>query len=425
MEPTVLVAATSQWFPTARLAMALAKAGCAVEAVCPARHPLSKIKAVRRMHPFSGLTPVSSLGRAIIEANPTLVIPGDDLATHHLHRLYQKQEGRGSKGVKICNVIERSLGVRQNFPILYQRATFIRLAQEQGIRTPRTAVVRNLEDLRNWTAKSGFPTVLKADGTSGGQGVRMVCTLDEAIHAYQKLNSPPLFARAVKRAMLDGDKTLVWPSLLRRRSEVSAQSFITGHEATSLVACWEGVVLAALHFEVVNKRDAAGPATVMRLVENADMVTAADKMVRRLKLSGIHGFDFMVEAQTGKAYLIEINPRATQIGHLTLGPDRDLPAAIKAALTGDPIRYAPKPTESDVVVLFPQEWMRDPASPLIRSEYHDVPWEEPGLVQACIEHARKYHRSTSRRNEQQFLSQALPENIPALIKPELNESRHD
>jgi hypothetical protein len=148
-------------------------------------------------------------------------------------------------------------------------------------------------------------------------------------------------------------------------------------------------------------------------------------MVRRLKLSGIHGFDFMLEAQTGKAYLIEINPRATQIGHLTLGPGRDLPAALKAVLTGDAIEYAPKPTESDVVVLFPQEWMRDPASPLIRTEYHDVPWEEPALLQACIEHARKYHCSTTRRTEHQFLSQGSPGNIPALIKPELNKSRHD
>lgn len=425
MEPTVLMAATSQWFPTARLAMALAKAGCAVEAVCPAQHPLSTVKAVRHMHPFSGLAPVSSLARAIVEAKPALVIPGDDLAAHYLHRLYLKQKGRGNQGVEICDVIERSLGAGENFPILYQRASFMQLAQEEGIRTPKTATIRNLEDLRNWTAESGFPTVLKADGTSGGEGVRMVCTPDEAIPAYQKLNSPPLFARAAKRAMLDGDKTLVWPSLLRRRAEVSAQSFIVGHEATSLVACWEGVVLAAIHFEVVNKRNAAGPATVMRLVENADMAIAADKMVRRLKLSGIHGFDFMLEAQTDKAYLIEINPRATQIGHLTLGPGRDLPAAIKAVLTGEAIRYAPKPTESDVVVLFPQEWMRDPASSLIRSEYHDVPWEEPGLVQACIEYARKYHGLASRRNDHQFLNQALPENIPALIKPELNKSRHD
>ena len=55
-------------------------------------------------------------------------------------------------------------------------------------------------------------------------------------------------------------------------------------------------------------------------------------------LSGLCGFDFMQEANTGKAYLIEINPRATQVGHLTLGGGRDLPAALYGAVTGQPIR---------------------------------------------------------------------------------------
>ena len=92
------------------------------------------------------------------------------------------------------------------------------------------------------------------------------------------------------------------------------------------------------------------------------MSAAAEKMVRRLKLSGLHGFDFMLEASTGNARLIEINPRATQVGHLTLGPGRDLPAALYAALSGEDLHPAPKVTENDIIALFPQEWMRDPDS---------------------------------------------------------------
>src|SRR5208337_5052718 len=101
-----------------------------------------------------------------------------------------------------------------------------------------------------------------------------------------------LLARAAKRALLDQDKSLVWRSLFRRRSVVNAQALVAGHEATSTVACWKGAVLASLHFEVVNKRSSVGPSSVLRLIENAEMSTAAEKMVRRLKLSGIHGFDF-------------------------------------------------------------------------------------------------------------------------------------
>ncbi|PYU61922.1 MAG: hypothetical protein DMG55_05910 [Acidobacteria bacterium] len=44
----------------------------------------------------------------------------------------------------------------------------------------------------------------------------------------------------------------------------------------------------------------------------------AEKMVRRLNLSVLHGLDWMLETYTGKPYLIEMNLRATQVGHLAL-----------------------------------------------------------------------------------------------------------
>jgi hypothetical protein len=235
--------------------------------------------------------------------------------------------------------------------------------------------------LKAWAARSGFPAVLKANGTSGGDGVRIVRNAEDAERALRNLQSPPSPLRAVKRALIDQDKTLLWPAALRRRFVVNAQEFVAGREATSAVACWQGKVLAGLHFEVLNKRDSAGPSSVLRLIENAEMAFAAETVVRELKLSGLHGFDFMLDA--GNAYLIEINPRATQVGHLTLGPGRDLPAALYAALTGETVHPAAKLTEKDTIALFPQEWMRDPASPFLQSSYHDVPWDEPELLRAC------------------------------------------
>ena len=77
------------------------------------------------------------------------------------------------------------------------------------------------------------------------------------------------------------------------------QAFVPGREATTLVACWEGKILAALHFEVLQKRNSSGPATVLRWVDNEEMKIAAEKMVARLGLSGLQGFDFMIEANTG------------------------------------------------------------------------------------------------------------------------------
>jgi acetyl/propionyl-CoA carboxylase alpha subunit len=278
------------------------------------------------------------------------------------------------------------------------------LAGQEGIRVPKSEVVRNTDDIRKSITQMGFPIVLKANATSGGDGVSIVHTLQEAEHALRALAAPPLLARAAKRALIDRDMTLVWPSLLRRRYVVNAQAFVAGREATSAIACWKGAVLASLHFEVLKKQDAGGPSTVLRLIENPEMSAAAEKIARRLELSGLHGFDFMLEAQTGNAYLIEINPRATQVGHLTLGPGRDLPAALYAAVSGEMIRTAPKVTENDTIALFPQEWIRNPASAFLRSGYHDVPWEEPELVRDCI---RRRSNKTAQYLQQRWIETLL------------------
>jgi hypothetical protein len=209
--------------------------------------------------------------------------------------------------------------------------------------------------------------------------------------------------------MFDQDNTLVTPALLRRRPTVSAQAFVEGHEATSTIACWKGTVLAGLHFEVLRKGHAAGHATVVRLIENAEMSAAAEKIVRRMGLSGLCGFDFMQEASTGKAYLIEINPRATQVGHLTLGGGRDLPAALYGAVTGQAIRVAPAVTENPIIALFPHEWARDPQSEFLRTGYHDVPWDTPELVHACIRRSRQQSSWYSRggRNQEAVSAAAV------------------
>ena len=428
MKPTILVAATSHWFPTARLAMALADAGCNVEAVCPPRHPLCVTRAVRQTHTYRGLAPLISLANAIHAAKPDLIIPGDDLSTRHLHDLYRRELDRSPKGSEICALIERSFGAPESFPIVYERASFMRLAEAEGVRVPKTAAIANLAELRRWTAQMGFPIVLKADGTSGGDGVRVARTQEEAESAFRTLQAPPLLARAAKRALVDSDKTLVWPSLLRRRFVVSAQTFVDGHEATSMVACWKGTVLASLHFEVIHKRYSAGPATVMRLIDNAEISCAVEKMVCRLNLSGVHGFDFMIDAATGNAYLIEINPRTTQIGHLALGPGRDLPAALAAALTGNAVQTRPKVTESDTITLFPQEWTKDPQSPFLQSGHHDVPWEEPELILACVRHAlRQNHAKPTLKNLMSSVNAPLRQvNEPAKrIAAELSKCRHE
>jgi hypothetical protein len=416
IRPTILVATTSRWYPTVRLAMALASAGCQVDAVCPALHPFRKTRSVRESYVYNGLAPLSSLARAIACSRPDCIVSGDDLATQHLHRLHAQEQRNGRADSAIGALIERSLGNPQSFPVVNARAAFMGVARDEGFRVPLTQVIRDTDELRTWVARVGLPTVLKANGTSGGDGVRIAHTLTEAERFFKELQGPPMLARAAKRALVDQDKTLVWPSILRLRPVVNAQAFVAGREATSTMVCWKGAVLASLHFEVVNKASSKGHATVVRMIENAEMSAAVEGMARRLGLSGFYGFDFMLEAETEKAYLIEINPRSTQVGHLSLGPGRDLPAALYAALSGQAVQAAPKVTEKDTIALFPQEWIRDPESPFLRSAYHDIPWEEPDLVRDCVSNRRKQSSWYSRGDRRQAASavrSAQPMTAPA------------
>lgn len=127
------------------------------------------------------------------------------------------------------------------------------------------------------------------------------------------------------------------------------------------------------------------------------MSAAAERIVRRLNLSGIHGFDFMLETQTGRAHLVEINPRATQVGHLALGPGRDLPAALYAAISGRAVQESPPITDKEIITLFPHEWLTRPESPFLQSSYHDVPWEEPDFIRLCVRTRRKRDTLYSQR----------------------------
>jgi hypothetical protein len=87
-----------------------------------------------------------------------------------------------------------------------------------------------------------------------------------------------------------------------------------------------------------------------------------------------------------------------------LGAGRDLPAALYSGISGEPLRAAKKVTENDIITLFPQEWMRDPASPFLTSGYHDVPWEEPELLRACVRKPWTLNFSDSRQEAVPALS---------------------
>jgi hypothetical protein len=93
----------------------------------------------------------------------------------------------------------------------------------------------------------------------------------------------------------------------------------------------------------------------------------------------------MLEAKTGRALLLEINPRMTSSSYLQPSGTPSLASLLYARLVGRNLSLSmPSETAPDTLVLFPQELERDPASPGLATAAHLVPWDEPELVAECI-----------------------------------------
>lgn len=381
MAPKVLLATTCRWFSTARLAMAFHRVGCEVDLLCPPNHPAFSTHALQHRYRYHGVSALLSFRNAILDSQPDVLIPCDDVAMRHMHRLYSvASRSTDINSTKICTLLQVSMGDPLSYPVTESREKFMATMRELGIRVPETQTVDSPDQVKQWLAHFGFPAVLKADGTSGGEGVKIVRTLPEALRAYEILHAPLATLVAAKRTFFDHDSNCIVPWLMQHTRQVSIQGFVAGPDATVAVACWQGEALASIDAEVLQTSKPKGPATIIRLCRDGDRLDAVRTIVRKLGFSGLCGFDFMIDAANGDSYLIEMNARATQTCSFPLGPQRDLISSFCTALSGQSFSDSAMQFTGDTIALFPMAWSGDTASDLFRSAFPDLPVDEPELV---------------------------------------------
>jgi ATP-grasp domain len=310
---------------------------------------------------------------------PDMIIPCDERTVRNLHALWQS-----TRHLWVKELIERSTSPAAGFATIISRAALLALARKEGIRVPSSMPLPDQGALDEWVEDNAAPFVLKADGSWAGFGVRIISDGAAAKDAYRRMTRPITGRLALRESLLESNHFDMRSWLLRERPAMSVQGYVDGRPANIGVACWQGEVLAATCAEAVATESATGPSTAVRIIHNAEMIDGATRIVKLLGLSGMIGFDFMIEAATGAAHLIEMNPRNTPICAVRLGPGRDLPEALVARLSGRPVRERPPKTERDIVVFFPDTWREDPASHFLDSGHHDVPWEQPDLVRALM-----------------------------------------
>jgi hypothetical protein len=368
----ILLAASVWWPLSARLALRFLDYGCRVSSICPHGHILRHVHGQKSIYTYRGVNSQASLEQAIRRAAPDLILPCDDRVVWQLHELHATRPD-------LRAVIEKSLGSATGFSCIRSRDQLLDTAKELGIRIPVTQRISSEQEIHAWFAAGARSAVLKLDGSWGGEGVAVVHSEEEAIRTFRELSRPAGPGTAVKRYLVNRDPLSFWSWRRAGKPAMVLQQFITGYPANSMLASWNGETLAVVSVRVLATLGATGAAFLVQPTHMEEMTQAARLLTAKLQLSGYCGLDFVIEAATGLCYLIEMNPRCTQLGHLTFSPGKDLAGALCERATGQACVSRAPAIDDQVVAFFPQAlpWIaKHPDHPL----YLDTPLEQPQLA---------------------------------------------
>ena len=140
MTPRVLLAHGMLWPNIGRIAIAFRKAGFAVDAVAPARHPVHRMHSPSRTFEYRPTSAYNSIKDAVAASLPDLVVPCDDRVVGHLHRLHKQASVARDRSdmLRIASLIETSLGSPLSFHIVTRRSFLADLAQLPDVHIPQT-----------------------------------------------------------------------------------------------------------------------------------------------------------------------------------------------------------------------------------------------------------------------------------------------
>ena len=391
--PVILLAASLRWPLSARLAIRFLEYGFRVAAICPKGHCLRYVEGIEAYFPYRGISSLASLENALQKIRPEIIIPCDDRVVWQLHELHRNRPD-------LRELIEASLGAASGFELIGCRDRLLETAHALGILIPTTQQITSEEDIHTWFARGETAGVLKLDGSWGGEGVAIVRLEEEAKAAFRDLSRQTGICTAYKRLLVNRDPLSLWDWKRQAQPSIIMQQLIEGQPANSMLACWKGEVLSIISVEVLASQGETGAAYLVRVIENERMTRAARLLANKLQLSGFFGFDYMIDRITGLPYLIEVNPRCTQLGHLPLTQGSSLAGALCAKLSGQVCVNDEASVLGKVVALFPQADQWGAKDSLSDGAYHDVPQNQPRLVSELMRPiwperqwiSRVYHR---------------------------------
>jgi hypothetical protein len=303
-----------------------------------------------------------TIERVMQDLSPDLVVPTDEPSFQHLRELYAMRSEAGRVRSPIARTIARSLGDLAGHERIGSSADLQYFAREHGLPVPNSVEVDDEATLRALLESVPLPVIMKGNGGWAGSRAEMVRSMESGIASYHRVTGAPQVTKLWKEQhRLHRLSDLLQP----RPRTVLLQQYVDGVAAKRSVACRDGTVLAGVSVEPLN---GTGPALVAKVIRHSALDEIAAFVVKALNLSGIVGFDFMLEHATRQAWLIAVKPYATPISQLVAAGDIGLSDALHAGFAGVPDRSGD--FVGAIVTPFPRDGRRDARPPVTAPNWH-------------------------------------------------------
>lgn len=376
----LMISLRDQWLGSCRLPRALASQGFCIEALCRPSSYLASTRYIERFYwmksqwnVFSRLVLLKVLV-TIYRSRPDLLLAGDEdavLVLIDLARFSRLWPDRW-----LAELLRRSLWDKTYHGQIIDKQKFVRLLHSWQLPTPRTYDLALLADSSNepWT----YPVVLKGSFGSGGSGVT-ICPDASTLHNQaEKLAKPP---KSALKAMI---KRWLFYDIYSLDAAHELQEFIAGTSGLFPFVAWQGKLLAGFALlRLKTYPNSTGPSSVVQSIDLPELRQTLEQIVQRIGFSGFGSFDFMYHKSTGKAYVIELNPRPVPASHFPEDVSGvSLSKCLYQAMQG--LAVPTSTFKSFTVAMFPGEFKRDPHSEYLSSAYHDVPWDDEHLLESIF-----------------------------------------
>ena len=369
--PVLLVSTATRGYGTARMPRALTRAGFDVTLLTPRNSLAEKSRFVTRVaYLADDATPldwIHAFAATVRAVSPSQVMPCDDMSFRLLAMLVTSPPPQLQPALQgeLSKLVRASLGDPEHYRTSVDATLLAPAAARAGVPVPAHSVVATAKEALAFAHANRYPLVVKRP--FAGDGAEIVANDAELVDAVNASTPDDLEPDAPRRVLV--------------------QQHVEGHVCYQNAAAWQGRLLASYAGDRLQGNGGPmAPGTVVRYRHAPELRELSERFVQAFGISGLFTSAFMIERDSGLAYLTEINRRIGPATHYGAVLNVDLCAALRAAIEGtpSPTRASLDAGDERVFVPFPAEWLRDPQSRWLREHAVDMPWDDPGLLDAML-----------------------------------------